>query len=314
MRFALLNYSPYGNRYDDVSNSRLAAAAEAAGHSLDLVPWSRLRLTAGAGRAAAAARTADGREIDLTAYDCVLPRFDARDARDLALVLAAVRRLEALGVPTMPTAAAIEAAEDKVETAARLARLGLPAPPSAVLFAAGDPLALDAVDPLVAAIGGYPVVVKAPYGWGGHAVALAESRAALRSWIELAGQLAPNATYLLQARVPHEVSVTVVGACGEVVAEGQKAVAPGDFRTNVRLGARELFRPVSPEERDLALRALAGFGIEAGSVDLARGPGGPVILEVNACTGLGGPRDEPMAAPFVAAAAAVARRAGRGGR
>jgi ribosomal protein S6--L-glutamate ligase len=311
MRFALLNYSPYGNAADDVSNRRFARAAAGAGHRLDLVSWSGLRLEAGPAGIAAAARTDDGRDVDLAGCDCVLPRFDARDARDLALVLTAVGWLESLGVPTMPSAEAIAAAEDKLETAARLARLGLPAPRSAVLFGAGSPLAIDGLDAAVEAVGGYPVVVKAPYGWGGRAVALAESRAALRSWVELAGQLAPNASYLVQVRIPHAVSITAVGVGGVVVADGEKAVAAGEFRTNVRLGSREAPTRLSAEERDLALRALAGFGIEAGSVDIARSPDGPVILEVNACTGIGGPHDDPIADHFIAAAETVARRAGR---
>lgn len=312
MRFALLDYSPYGNAYDDISNRRLARAARDAGHALHVVPWSGLRLAAGRTGIAAVGRTGEGLEIDLTGCDCVLPRFDARDARDLALVLTAVRWLESLGVPTMPTAGAIAAAEDKVETARCLARLGLPAARSAVVFAPGSRLALDGLDAAVGAVGGYPVVVKAPYGWGGHAVALAESRVALRSWVELAGQLVPNATYLVQARVPHAVSVTVVGAGGAVVADGEKSVAPGEFRTNVRLGGREAPTRLSADERDLALRALAALGIEAGSVDIARAPEGPVILEVNACTGIAGAHDDPIADHFIAAAATVGRRAGRG--
>lgn len=312
MRLLLLNYSPYGNPYDEVSNGRFARAATAAGHTLDLVPWGGVRLAAGPSGLSAGGRTADGREVDLASADCVVPRFDARDARDLALVLGTVRWLEALGTPTMSTAAAIEAAEDKVETARRLMALRLPAPRSAVVLAPGQKEARDVLDEAAAAIGGYPVVVKLPVGWGGHGVALAESRAALRSWLDLAAQLAPNATYLVQAFVPHRESVYVVAAGGRVVLAGRRTVAPDEFRTNARVGGREGRGTVTPAEHDLALRALAGFGIEAGSVDLARGPDGPVILEVNACTGIAGGGDDPVADAFVAAAAAVARRAGRG--
>jgi ribosomal protein S6--L-glutamate ligase len=312
VRIALLNYSSYGNAYDEVSNRRLARAAADAGHALDLMDWAAVRLEAAGDRLSARGRTADGGEVDLAACDVLMPRFDARDARDLALVLGTVRWVEALGVPSTPSAGAIAAAEDKVETARRLAALGLPAPRSAVLPAAGrlgaEAPDAEALDAAVAAVGGYPVVVKAPYGWGGRGVALAESRAALRSWLDLAGQLAPNATYLLQARVPHAVSVHVVAAGGRVVADGQKTAAEGEFRTNVRLGGLEGPVRLSEGEREVALRALEGFGIAAGSVDLARGPTGPVILEVNACTGIAGAQDDPIADAFVAAAVALARR------
>lgn len=312
MRLVLIDYSPYGNAYDEISNRRLVRAAVAAGHTIDLVPWGAVRLSSGERAVEARARLADGRDVDLGAADCVLPRFDARDARDLALVLGTVRWLEGLGTPSMPTAAAIEAAEDKVETARRLAALGLPAPWSAVVMAPGRADARAALDDAVAAVGGYPVVVKAPVGWGGQGVALAESRAALRSWLDLAAQATPNATFLLQAYVPHRVSVHVVAAEGRVVLDGQKTVADGEFRTNARLGGQEGPTTLADEERALALATLAGFGIAAGSVDLARGPDGPVVLEVNACTGLAGSQDEPIAGAFVSAAEAVARRAGRG--
>jgi ribosomal protein S6--L-glutamate ligase len=305
MRIALLNYSPYGNAYDEVSNRRFARAAVDAGHALDVVDWGTVRLLAGGDGLSALGR-AVGRVVDLAAYDVLMPRFDARDARDLALVVDTVRWVEGLGVPAMPSSEAIVAAEDKVETAWRLARLALPAARSAVLPAAGrlDGTALDAA---VAAVGGYPVVVKTPYGWGGYGVALAESRAALRSWLDLAGQLVPNASYLLQARVAHTVSVHVVAARGVVVADGQKTVAEGEFRTNARLGGREAPGRLTGREHEIALRALAGFGVAAGSVDIARGPDGPVILEVNACTGIAGASDDPIADAFVAAAAALAR-------
>lgn len=312
MRLVLLDYSPYGNVYDAVSNRRLARAAADAGHTLDLVPWGSVRLAAGPEGLTARGRTADGRDLDLAAADCVLPRFDARDARDLALVLDTVRWLAAMGVPTMPGPDAILAAEDKVETARRLVALGLPAPRSAVVAAPGSRETREGLDAVVEAVGGYPVVVKTPVGWGGHGVALAESRAALRSWLDLAAQAAPNATYLVQAYVPHDVSVHVVAAEGRVVLHGQKTVALGEFRTNARLGGREATTRLTAEEREIALTALAGFGIDAGSVDLARTADGPVVLEVNACTGLAGEHDEPIADAFVAAAASVARRAGRG--
>ncbi len=311
MRFVLINYSPYGNACDEISNRRLARAAAEAGHTLDFVPWGAVRLATGERGLVARGWTADGRDVDLASADCVLPRFDARDARDLALVLGTVRWLEAMGVPAMSTAEAIAAAEDKVETARRLFAFGLPSARSAVVLAPGQKEAQAALDGAVASVGGYPVVVKAPVGWGGHGVALAESRAALRSWLDLAAQLAPNATYLVQARVPHTVSVYVVAAEGRIVLDGQKTVAPDEFRTNVRLGGREAPTRLTDREREIALAALAGFGIEAGGVDLARGPDGPVVLEVNACTGIAGGGDEPIAGAFIAAAAAVARRAGR---
>jgi RimK family alpha-L-glutamate ligase len=308
MRIVLVDYSPYGNRYDQVSNGRLARAAADAGHRLDLVPWARLRLVAESGRLAASARLDDGASLDLRTADVVIPRFDARDARDLALVLGTVRWIEACGIPCMSSAEAIAAAEDKVETARRLAAAGMPVPRSAVLPAAGR-LDAGALDEAVAAVGGFPVVVKAPVGWGGHAVALADSRSVLSSWLDLAGQIAPNATYLLQAKIAHEITVHVVAADGQVVADGQKSLAAGEFRTNVRLGGREAPARLTPAERELALRALEVCAVLAGSVDLARGPDGTVILEVNACTGIAGDGDEPIAAAFVQAAAGVARRA-----
>src|ERR1044071_4321200 len=74
--------------------------------------------------------------------------------------LAALRILETFGVPTVNTAAVVEACGDKLTSSCLLSRHGVPAPALRVAFTPES--ALEAVESL-----GYPVVLKPTVGsWG----------------------------------------------------------------------------------------------------------------------------------------------------
>ena len=82
--------------------------------------------------------------------------------------------------------------------------------------------------------------------------------------------------------------VVVIG--GEALAWGLRTPPPGEFRSNLALGALLSATPCpSVEAEHLAVNAVAALGLDLGGVDLVMGPDGPLVLEVNAATTLFGP-------------------------
>jgi [lysine-biosynthesis-protein LysW]--L-2-aminoadipate ligase len=131
-----------------------------------------------------------------------------------------------------------------------------------------------------------PLVVKPRFGsWGIDAyrcltdddVAAVVEVVSDRNWFQRGGAV-------LQEFVPnagHDLRVLVAG--GQVVGATQRVAEPGEWRTNVFLGAHKLPADLSPEARALALAAVDAVGGDFFGVDLLPLPGdGFVVIEVNA--------------------------------
>ena len=234
--------------------------------------------------------------------DAVLGRLDVLESLDgVDDGLWALGSLAARGIQTMNRASALLAAHDKLLTARLLLRAGLPHPRTRLLTA-GRPLPpLDG-----------PVVVKPRFGsWGRDVVRCRDAKALTRHLRELEQRVWFRAHgALIQELIPprgHDLRVVV--AAGTVVGAISRIAAPGEWRTNVALGATRA--AVNPPELacELALRAAAAAGAELLGVDLLPdGAGGYTVLELNGAVeftaeyALG--RD-----PFAAAAWELSRRA-----
>jgi ribosomal protein S6--L-glutamate ligase len=77
----------------------------------------------------------------------------------------------------------------------------------------------------------------------------------------------------------HDVRAFVVG--GEVAAAMSRQAPPGEFRGNLRLGARARPFALDAATAHLAARAAAAVGLDYSGVDLLLGVEGPQIVEVN---------------------------------
>jgi RimK family alpha-L-glutamate ligase len=215
---------------------------------------------------------ADGLRV-LTYGDVAVGRIDVRGSLDgvepglFSLLQLARRGLRVLNGPS-----ALLRAHDKLLTARQLTAARVPHPPTEHVTAGQLPRLRP------------PVVLKPRFGsWGAEVIRCdseGELRRALaglveRPWFRRQGVLA-------QALVPpvgYDLRVLVAG--GRVVGGQSRVAAPGEWRTNVSLGASRATAAIPLRARLLALAAARAVSGDLVGVDLLPSDGDYVVLEVN---------------------------------
>ena len=199
----------------------------------------------------------------------VLPTLDGVD--DGLWVLGA---LEARGVTVLNDAPALLAAHDKLLTARLLRRAGLPHPRTRLI--SGD----RPSSPLRA-----PVVVKPRFGSWGLGVERCDDEESLTAllaglpgepWYQAHGAL-------VQELVPTlGFDLRIVVAQDHVIGAISRVAAPGEWRTNVALGAERRAATPPPDACALALAAARATGAALVGVDLLPdGRGRWTVAEIN---------------------------------
>ena len=181
------------------------------------------------------------------------------------------------GVKIVNPPRAIETCVDKYLTNVRLARAGLPTPPTHVAQRADD--ALAAFERL-----GGDVVLKPLFGSEGRGmVRLTEAETAWRTFhvLERTGQVIYQQQFV---RHPGW-DLRVFAIAGRIVAAMRRR-SRGDWRTNVALGGVAEPVELSLAQSELAVRAAEAVGCPVAGVDLLPGPRGELfVIEVNAVPG-----------------------------
>jgi RimK family alpha-L-glutamate ligase len=185
-----------------------------------------------------------------------------------------LRHLEQEGLPVLNGSRMLLRCHDKLQTARRLRRAGLPHPQTVVLRTA------DAVPPFAG-----PYVVKPRFGSWGRDVERCEDarelggclrRVTRRRWFRAHGAV-------VQEYVPNDrVDLRVVVAAGHVVGAIERVAAEGEWRTNISLGG--VRRTVEPPAAAATLACLAAAAFEADlvGVDLLPGHDGSYsVIELN---------------------------------
>ena len=207
--------------------------------------------------------------------DVALARLDVRHTLDgVEDGLWALERLTEAGVHVLNRPDSVVLAHDKLLTARLLRRTGLPHPRTLLVERHG---ALPDLD--------FPAVVKPRFGSWGQDVRLCRDRDELRDVLNLlACRLWFRATgAVAQELIPplgHDLRLVVAG--GRIVGAAKRIAPPGEWRTNVALGASVVPADPPPVAAELALAAARASGLDLVGVDLLpTGPGGFSVIELN---------------------------------
>ena len=256
------------------SHKRLVEAAEARGHTLEMLNTLRCTVNIASHRP-----TVSYEGKLLQGYDAVIPRIGASITH---YGLAILRQFEMGGVWPLNESVAIGRSRDKLRSMQILAKHGLGLPLTAF---AHDP---KQTEQIIRAVNGPPVVIKLLEGTQGIGVVLAETMSSAKSVIE--AFRGANVNIMVQEFIKEaggtDIRALVVG--GKVVAAMQRTGAPDDFRSNLHRGGSAQLIRITPEERSTAVRAAKRMGLNVCGVDMLRSNHGPVIMEVNSSPGLEG--------------------------
>ncbi len=214
----------------------------------------------------------------LAAFDAILVRtMPAGSLEQVVFRMDLLHEAAARGVPVLNPPRAVEVCVDKYLTTARLARVGIATPATAVYQRSDDAMAG------FAELGG-DVVLKPLFGSEGRGMCrITDTETAWRTFrvLEQTGQV-----IYLQRFVRHpgwDLRAFVIG--GRVTA-AMRRTAGTDWRTNVAQGGTAERVELSAEEEALAVRAAEAVGCPVAGVDLLPGPGGAMfVIEVNAVPG-----------------------------
>jgi RimK family alpha-L-glutamate ligase len=205
--------------------------------------------------------------------DVVVGRVDVLpDVSGIAPGLTELSRAAACGAAVLNPASALVAAHDKLLTAERFAERGVPHPKT---------VHVDAET--IRNLDRFPLVLKPRFGSWGRDVVLVPSHAerdataklfARRRWFREHGAIA-------QEYIDTRSDLRVLVCCGSVVGAVSRIARPGEWRTNVALGARR--RPAFPDLAAQAVAVAAAAAVEGDlvAVDLLPSPSGWLALEVN---------------------------------
>lgn len=269
MKIALLCRNPrlYSHR-------RLVEAAEARGHTMDVIDHLRCLIDISSGQSKLVYQ-----KQDLPLYDAVIPRIGASVTFYGTAVL---RQLEVMGVYPVNESVAISRSRDKLRSLQLLSKRGIGLPRTIFAHKTNDP------SEVIARAGGAPVVIKLIEGTQGIGVMLSETDRAAESIIEAFGGVDTN--ILVQEFIAEaggeDVRCLVID--GKVIAAMLRKGKEGEFRSNLHRGGSAKSIKISPAERAAAIGSAKAMGLNVCGVDLLRSSRGPVVMEVNSSPGLEG--------------------------
>lgn len=207
-------------------------------------------------------------------YDLVITRPSI--LRNVDLHIALIEQMELMGISVFNKYESILKAKNKIKTMQILDHFGIPIPHTVVVNRPQD------IKQAVKIVGGFPVILKQPFGSYGAGVTIVESMRALQSFL-----LWDEPMYLFQQFVKYskgkDIRIFVIN--GKVVGSMMRSAKKGEFRSNIELGGVGSPVEITEEEASIALRSVQALDLVYGGVDIMRGKTGPVVLEVNSNPG-----------------------------
>lgn len=214
--------------------------------------------------------------------DVLIPRVDLASRLDLELPL--LKQFELMNIPIINGYTSIIAAKNKLRTIQLLTEQGIPVPHSIVVRK------FEYLDEAVKAMGGYPVILKAPFGSYGCGVLIVESARSLYSSLDFIYENTSLNVFMIQEYIAEangeDYRAFVIG--DRVAASMRRRAKTGDFRSNLQLGGDSETVELSPEEKKMAVKAAKTLGLQIAGVDILRSKRGPLVMEVNSNAGFKG--------------------------
>jgi len=214
--------------------------------------------------------------------DVLIPRVAVTNKVDLEVSL--VKQFQMMDIPVINDYLSISRAKNKLRTLQILCNKNLPVPRTIVVRK------FEFIDEAIKQVGGYPVVLKAPFGSYGAGVVIVESRRSLYSALDVIWMSMQTNIILIQEYVAEaygsDYRIFVVG--DKVIAAMKRTAKTGDFRSNLHLGGEASIVDLTDEEKRIAIKSTQAMGLQMAGVDILRSNNGPVIMEVNGNPGFYG--------------------------
>lgn len=269
LRICILSREP-----KSYSTSRIASAAEARGHKVDILNTTKCYVDIGSDKQAIHYQ---GKILE--PYDVVIPRIGASIT---SYGLAILRQFESLGINCLNSSNGIAHSRDKLLAHQLLTRGRIPMPITAFGRSPGD------TKDIINIVKGAPLIVKLLQGSQGESVVLAETNKAAQAVIQAFRGL--GAEFIVQEYVKEsagcDIRCLVLG--NKVIGAMERRSLEGDFRSNIHQGGQGFSVQITAEERKLAIRASRILGLQFSGVDMLRSNSGSKVIEVNSSPGLEG--------------------------
>lgn len=214
--------------------------------------------------------------------DVLIPR--AAVTSRLELEVAIIKQFQMMNIPVINNHNSITIAKNKLRTLQVLCNKKIPIPNTIIVRK------FEYIDEAIKLVGGYPVILKTPFGSYGSGVVIVESRRSLYSALDIIWMSMKTNIILIQEYVAEaegtDYRVFVIG--DKIVASMKRTAKTGDFRSNLHLGGEASTVVLTPEEKSIAIKSTKALGLQMSGVDILRTNNGPVIMEVNANPGFSG--------------------------
>ena len=207
---------------------------------------------------------------DLQEYDVILQRSVSYFR---GLYLSAI--LENKGIHVINSFQTSQTCGNKLLTTLALTKANIPTPKTLVSFA--EKSALESLNEV-----GYPAVIKPLVGSWGRLVSLVNDEIVATSVLEHKEMLGPlHKIHYVQEKIPstRDIRAFVIG--DDVVAAMYRKPNGGEWRTNIARGGTAKICEITPEIRDLSLKAAEVVGGGILGVDLLEDKEGLVVNEIN---------------------------------
>ena len=181
------------------------------------------------------------------------------------------KTMELSGLKLFNSANAIALADDKMETALKLAAAGLPIPdtiPAPTCFPGCRRNPASAEN--AARILGWPLVIKENKGSFGAQVYLANNKDEAAKILQHIGEHDCLFQKFIRDSSGRDLRVTVVGGKAICAMERQSA-SKQEFRSNIGAGGTASAKALTPVEEKLAVDAAAALGLDFAGVDILYG-------------------------------------------